>query len=356
MQGSSRKFLTPPRERAGCMQMATLRTWALALTGALGMASSISDAQQGPIVASPGVVVGAVTDANGRPLEADVTFGSSKNRETTGPDGRFRFADVKAGKYTMAARRVGYFPRTTSVEIGDSGAVVMLALVALPNKLPPVITEAERGGLSGHVGDTLFGPLPNAVIEVIGENRRATTDSSGEFYIPIGTGKYMVKVSRPNFATRMVSVTVPVTRGRRMEVALIPASRATSNRDEAAARGLQARLIRRNAAYSKLFTAEDIEKIGFKSLGQVASSGAVQYVDNSCPVMLPALAENEAIEGMPRGAVPLWSLDAADLEFVEIYTAKPPRQSQTSIGRGAPRSVRRPPPPKCPQIIAWLKK
>jgi hypothetical protein len=337
------------------MRISIPSSWSLALVGVLALAPCNVDAQQGPLIAIPGSVVGAVTDANGAPLDADVTFGSAKNRVTTGPSGRFRFDEIKAGKYTITARRVGYFPRTASVSIGDAGAVVLLTLVALPNRLPAVITSAERGGLSGYVGDTLLGPIADAQIEIIGENRRATTDTAGEFHISVSTGKYMVKVSRPNFATRMVSVTVPAFSGRRMEVSLVPASHGASNRDEAAARALQARLVRRNAAYSKLFTAEDMEKAGFKSLGQVASSGAVQYVDNSCPVMLPALADNPGVEGLPRGSVPLWSLDAADLEFVEIYSSKPARNTQKSILSG-PRVARPAQASKCPMIIAWLKK
>lgn len=328
---------------------------ASALVALCLMAPSPIAAQRGGLRASPGTVVGLVNDTSGTPVDADVALGSEKRRVTTGVDGRFRFDDVKAGSYVIVARRVGFSPRSATIVVTDTGVVVRLTLVPLPNRLPPVITTADRGGLSGVIGDTTFSALKGARIEVIGSGRATTTDSAGEFFVDVNTGKYMVKVSHAGFATRLVSVTVPVMQGKRMQLWLTPAARASTNRDEAAVRALQARLIRRGPAFSSLFTSEDIEKVGFRNLSQIASSAAVQYVDNSCPVMFPAFAESQPINGMSPTSLPMWAVDAKDLEFVEVYTTKPARNTQTSI-RAGPRVARPAAQPRCPTIIAWLRK
>ncbi|MEK7400915.1 MAG: carboxypeptidase regulatory-like domain-containing protein [Gemmatimonadota bacterium] len=339
--------------------MATLRICAVALAGALAAAPTLALTQQIALRATPGSLVGVVSDTTGTPIDADVWLGGNKRRMTTGPDGRFRFENVTPGKHTIAARRVGFYPRTATIAVPDSGVIVLMQLIPLPNQLPTVVTSAVRGGLSGMIGDASFHVLKDATIEVVAANRRATSDSAGEFFIDLKPGKHMVRVSRPGFAGRFVSVTVPRDSGRRMQVWLTPSTRDISTQDSYAAMSLESRIMRRNPVYSALLTREDMERLGQSSLQQLSATLAVQRVDDRCMVTMPAFTD--PFTDMARvgetapGMMPVWALDAADLEFLEVYVGKASRNTQRSIARGPVRASSMA-PASCPTIIAWLRK
>jgi hypothetical protein len=342
------------------MQMTTIRTWALAVTGALIAAPTMAVSQQIDLRIGPGVVVGVVTDTAGRPIDAELFLSGRQSRAVAGLDGRFRFVGVSPGRLEIAARRVGYYPRTMRTSVPDSGIFVTIKLVPLPNRLPPVITAAARGGLSGVVGDTSFQRLGNAQIEVVAGGRAVKTDSAGEFYVPLKPGKHMVRVSRLGYATRLVSVTVPRDSGRRMQVWLSPSDEGFANKEAFAIQSMERRVIRRNPVYSTLLSREDMEKLGPKPLHAVASNAAVQRVNEDCPVSLPAYTD--PFSDMPSSSdpgaassIPLWALDAEDVEFMEIYAnTKPARVAQRSMRAGP--VVQKSAPAGCPTIIVWLRK
>lgn len=67
-----------------------------------------------------GQINGVVADTGLAPLaDATVTILGTEVRVVTGANGRFRFADVPAGKYVLLARRIGYEATTTEITIGD---------------------------------------------------------------------------------------------------------------------------------------------------------------------------------------------------------------------------------------------
>jgi len=353
-------FLTPELRRAFCMQMSTARAFFFLAATCWLLAPRSALSQYIALRSAPGVVVGVVSDTTGAPLEgADVVL-AGKHRASTGPDGRFRFDSVVAGRLAIAARRLGFRPLTRVITVPDSGAIVLVSLVPLPNRLPPVVTSASRGGLSGVVADTAFKLLHGVEIYAVGSGKRASTDSAGEFYVDLKPGQYMVAVSRDGFATRTLSITVPRDSGRRVQIQLRGADRAMARRDANALKSLQARLIRRSAVWSKVFTAEDIEASGTKSIRQLAAFAAVARVDDSCPALLPAYADMERLEGSLAGSVPLWAIDPKDVEFMEVYaTSGTQRYTQKSLRSGA-RMPSRPRntsvTPACPQVIVWLKR
>src|SRR6185369_5214901 len=115
------------------------------------------------------------------------------------PDGSFRFEDVKPGTYSMRARKIGFHPQAQDIVVDDSGGVAVFALLAAVRALPPSITSAERGGLSGRVGDTSFQAIPNALVRVMGHQDWTKTDSGGTFFMPLKAGSYLVSVTRDGF-------------------------------------------------------------------------------------------------------------------------------------------------------------
>jgi len=303
---------------------------------------------------APRTIVGVVTDTMGFTMDAEVYIPSLKVKASSGADGQFRFNDVRPGRYTVQARRIGYFPQEKRVVVTDTGGVGLFALVPLRFSLPPVVTAAARGGLSGVVGDTSFHPIPGAQVEIVSTVRYATTDSAGEFFIDVPPGKYMVRVKHKKYGSQLASVTVPADSGRRMSVWL--SGQPTTKAEEFAIQELHQRIAfgglncaasngRTDCTYRpSLLTHEDIAKLGFKDLQPIASAGNYQYVPESCEV---------TIAGKKRTTT-VWMLSAAEIEFLEIYT---PRREAYTVGSGG--KVNGGDPlglAQCPTIIAWLRK
>jgi hypothetical protein len=271
-----------------------------------------------PAPAGPRTIVGVVTDTLGNPLDsADVLVASLKRRTLTGSDGTFRFDDVKPGGYELSARKLGFFPQVRRARVGDAGGTVAFELVRTSYALPPVVTTSTRIGLSGVVGDTAYNIVANAEVSVLATDRRTQTDSTGAFYLDVKPGRHVVRVARAGYAPRMVSVTIPEDSGRRIVVWLTPSDRRSSGRELLLMDSLAERINKMNPVWSKLYTREDIARTGITDIGQLATVGAGKRIDDHCVAV---------IDGGPRRA-PIWSFSPADLEMMEIYTAKPPRPS-----------------------------
>jgi len=211
------------------------------------------------------------------------------------------------------------------------------------------VSSARVGGLSGVIGDTAYRAIAGAKVWVLASDKRAESDSTGAFYMDLKPGRHMVRVERPGYGSKLVSVTVPKDSGRRVMVWLSPASRAEEARDNHMLQEFSMRLTRRRPAWSAVYTREDIARSGKTLLGEIATAGAGMPVDPAC------LA---SVNGDTTRRIPIWVVDAADLETVEVYVPRPPRQAVRSIGSGNSR----PPSPAmssrnfCPQVIAWLRK
>jgi len=295
--------------------------------------------------AGPGTIVGRVLTTSGMALDsADVRIVELKGHVAADAGGLFRFDSIKPGNYTVAARRLGYFPGAREVVLGDVGVVVTIALSPISRSLPTVVTSAARGGLSGIIGDTAFNIISGAQIDIVASGRRAVSDSAGGFYIPLPSGKHMVSIKREGYASKLISVTVPVDSGRRMLVWLSSGSNVSLGREAAIMDSLRQRLMWRSAVYSSLVTREDINRSGVKELTDIARRGATYSIRDDCPAV---------VDGGP-GTMPLWSLHAADIEMVEVYHYRQPQNTVTSIRGGA--SARRRLPPECETVYVWLRK
>lgn len=340
-----------------------MKTRRIALIGALcvGLTSLVSrdaPSQQPapPKPAGPKTLVGVVRDTVGNPIDSvELLIASVKRHSTTGPDGAFRFDDLKSGKYQVLARKLGFYPQVQAATVDDKGAVVSFALVQGVRALPPVVTSVSRGGLSGVIGDTAYDIVEGAQIAVLASDRKALSDSMGRFFLDLGPGRYMVNVTRPGYRSRLVSVTIPNDSGRRMTVWLTPANRGTSARDAFAYDALAQRLENRNVVYDAIITREDINRLGIQDgsqLARLSSNSQFGPPDDQCPAI---------VDGGPV-TLPLWAIDAADIEAMETYAPHPKTGAVTSIGRNRPISTQgagsalAQSPCKGVRVFVWLRK
>jgi hypothetical protein len=316
----------------------------LALTLASTAQAQLRDSVTIPLP-GPRILHGFVADNVERPLDsAEVLIESIKRSTFTRADGSFRFEDVKPGRYQVRVRKFGYYPNARTVTVGDQGGATAFWLQPRgPLTLPTVIASANRGGLSGIIGDTSFNVIAGASIEGVAVNTRTSSDSTGRFYLDLKPGKHIVRVSLPGYGSKMISVTIPRDSGREVSVWLAPGRGYV--RENVAFLELEMRLNRRNPVWSTIFTREDIISSGKQTLHELAVAGAGRAVDqNACQAV---------IDGGPL-TLPVWALDASEIDMVEVYTPRPPRQVPTSIMRPPPR--RAPAFSGCPQVYAWLRK
>lgn len=306
---------------------------------AIGLASVTSaGAQQARTIApvAPNTVVGVVVDTLGRPMDSvQISIRTPRREVYSRPDGTFRIDSVPAGPVDLTARKIGFRPQGRRVTVGKNGAAVQFDLTRLVRNLPVVVTEARRTGLSGVVGDTAYHAIPGAVVHVLGSGAGVgITDSAGAFYIDAKPGHYMAQVRAAGYQTQLLSVTLPKDEGRRVSVLMMPGRATRAAREAVYLDNLRDRLVRRSPAYSRIFTREDIAKMGSINVQQLATMGAIRRVDESCDVVLDG--------GMDWA--PLWALDVDDIEMLEVYErgggrSRAPRPG-TSISRGSTAPIR----------------
>jgi hypothetical protein len=315
------------------MRHITLSLFALTIA----LSSRVSAQCPAPGPAGPGTLVGTISDTARNPIDSMEVFILSAKRQTMTVNGVFRFDKLKPDRYEVTIRRFGYPTVRRFVAVGDSGGSVAFCLAPMPTSLAPVVTAAPRGGLSGVIADTAFGIVPGAQIRVLGIDGSAQSDSLGKFFIPVKPGRYMVRVTRPGFASKMVSVTIPSDSGRKMLIWLLPSNRGIAAREEVAAQELAWRLDTISPSHARIFTREDLNNSPMDDLRQIAQMGAVRPVDDQCIA---------SIDGGMYG-MPVWALKSADLEMVEVYTDRGPATASRD---------RRGNPAKCPRIFAWMRK
>jgi hypothetical protein len=323
--------------------------------GAVARAQDTTSRLPAPPLLGPGILSGVVADTGGVAIDSvDVYIASQQLRTLTRADGSFRFDKLKPGRYDVSARRIGYLPQLRRVTVGEGGGSVRFALVPAPRTLPPIVTAAARGGLSGVIGDTAYNIVAGAQISIMASDHRGVSDSTGSFFIPLNSGKYMVRVSRPGYESRMLSVTIPSDSGRRLLVWMMPTTRSDAPLETFRLDGLRDRLERRQAT-STILTREDITRLGKYDLRELVEFGGHTPIADSCMAV---------IDGGPR-TMPIWELLAADIETVEIYppgtldvTGPAMPRPMTALGRAArgavaPSSLNR----GCStRVYAWLRK
>lgn len=290
-----------------------------------------------PDLPGPRKLVGVVRDTSGVPIDSvEVSIASLQRRAFTKIDGSFLFADIKPGKYQVRARKIGYAAQTREFVVADSGGTGAFALLPLPYVLRPVVTTADRGGLSGVVGDTAFNALVGADVRLLGKAASTKTDSLGRFYIPVQAGSYLVRVTQPGFVDRLVSVIVPKDSGQRIRVTLAPPTRPLTIREFHNFDDLNSRLNWRSRAHTRVYTRAELLQmkidwiydavmIGYHEI----HSGPPGSLDKDCVAIVnggPAYTE-------------IGKLTVDDVETVEIYGGSTTGSMPVSNGRRPPKAV-----------------
>ncbi len=153
-------------------------------------------------------VSGTVTDsADGTVLPGAVVQLRSGNRtiatDTTGSDGKFSFADIQTGDYTVRTSLQGYI--TKSINITATGTE--------PVEVNIPLVEAAKVTIEGKVTDTATGSaLGNAVVQLRSGNSLIAADTTGEdgsfFFANVEEGNLTLRVSLSGYRTKTVNISV----------------------------------------------------------------------------------------------------------------------------------------------------
>ncbi|MEO5798686.1 MAG: TonB-dependent receptor [Gemmatimonadales bacterium] len=106
-------------------------------------------------------LIGRVTDGRGRPLaHALVRIPQLRRLAETDASGRFRFADLPRGRWTLSVTDIGYAPGSTSVDFGSSTSGFEIRLTEAPVELPALVSTGTPDPTT-----PLTTPLSSATME-----------------------------------------------------------------------------------------------------------------------------------------------------------------------------------------------
>lgn len=296
-------------------RLRTSATWCLSAL-LVGVVLSIAIAgglfaQQPPLKApGPNLLTGVITDTLGVPIaDVAVVITKLKRQTRTRADGSFRFDSVPPGTYELTARSIGLIAGAYRVVVGPEGASVVIPMIRLGYALQARVTVADRGGLSGIIGDTAYRALREVDVRIMGGVHRTVTDSTGAFFLPLKPGNYMLQLELDGFTRQMVSVTVPKDEGRLIAAWMIPESGKSNHLESWEVFNLNQRIMRGSPASSKYFSREALESQNIPDLQALAIRWAMGRINGDCLVSLNG----------SQVKVPLGTLTTDELEFVELY-------------------------------------
>jgi hypothetical protein len=283
-----------------------------------------------PDLPGPRKIAGVVRDTTGFTVEnVEISIGELRQRVYSKANGAFQFQDVKPGTYTARARKLGFAPQTREIKVDTAGGAVAFSLVPIPQTLLPVVSVASRGGLSGVVGDTGFKPIAGAVVQVVGHQDKTKTDSTGQFWMPVKPGQYMVSIEQAGYEFKVVSVTIPADSGRRITAYLPPLSRPRTVRQAKNLLDLHERLEGRSSMNSKVYFRDELlyRKVEWAweavQMAFIAAGGIGRgTLDHDC----------YAVKNGGPDIVSLADLTIDEIETIEVYAAN--RMPVSSGGRG----------------------
>jgi hypothetical protein len=228
------------------------------------------------LVAAQGMAV-LVVDEQSRPIEG-AQGQVSELIATTGADGMMYFRGLPPGLWQLTTRYIGFRPDVRDVTVsGREPTRVLVKLVPVPLRLPPVVVEATRPGLYGIVSTTRLEPLANAEVRLLGRGARTIqTDSAGGFIHPEAEGEYLLRVTAEGYRERRFSLSVPEGGGREVLVhldAAEPGYHASGNRELYFLRDLSFRLAW--ARPNSVMTRGKLAEYGTRSVCEVPEVGSV---------------------------------------------------------------------------------
>jgi hypothetical protein len=269
---------------------------------------------------SPATVSGIVVDSATRQgvAGAIITAGNSQRILSARSDeaGRFTLRGLNAERATIAVRRIGYRQMERSIEVS---ADTSFTLVIVPNgvRLAPVRVGAKGEGVWGVVvRSTDFSPISGAQVFVAGSGKPVTTDSAGEYFVPLKRpGTFMVRVTRQGFAEDVLPVKV-----KRDEIVESSHVLEESNRT-ATPPGLwddfDQRLRWAPPNSSTLVTGADLRAVGGSVTDGLRGSAAFVRLALNLPERPTDICV--FVNGTPRPGVDLNDLRPDDIRAIEIY-------------------------------------
>ena len=287
------------------------------------------------------VLSGIVRDQTGAPVrEALVVVDpdSLSLRARSGVDGRYRITGVPQGRFEVRVVRIGFRPRSLTVDVTSNATELNIDLESVPIPLDTIAVRVTRPGLYGLVvtrGINLLPheprPLPNATIEVLNEPHRTKSGADGRFSIPqLGIGSHSILVTLDRFTPRMVPVTVPPDGGVDITFTIDSIFADYQRWDADRIRGITRRL---NEARSPatFVSAHELDadapdlKEALRYAHSVLSRGIIVQNVDVCIY----------IDAVPRGDLRLEDVQPIDIQGIEVYPeASLPSAQSMSTGNG----------------------
>jgi Carboxypeptidase regulatory-like domain len=264
-----------------------------------------------------GLLVGRVTDPAGASIP-DAVLRATQGARTiiveADEDGDFRIAGLAGGTWTVAVRRLGYRPIAVEVAMPAEGMRRDFTLEATTASLDPQLIAVRWTGVRGVVGDARrISPLAGARVRLLGSDAAASSDSLGNFALPLPGGRDIVlRVERAGYAARLVSVTIPLDGYLDLDVALD--TTLVEPKDLWVYRDLDQRL-KFATPRAVQVSREEIEATDAVSLG-TALSLTPSVTERGLTIGRGACV---FVNGVPRPGFPVDAILAGGVEFVEAY-------------------------------------
>jgi len=240
------------------------------------------------------LLTGVVVDTAGAtiPLAQVIAVGNKKKirgpfQVETTPRGRFTFADLEEGTYTITVRRIGYVPIQYSVTL-ETGApkTVRFEMFPMPQRLVDVVTEVPRLPddretgraplFRGTVVDSAGRPIANAEIiaggsggRTRGPRQRETGDDGRFAFEDAGAGSYFITVRRIGYVPIRVALTFEKNTPRNVRFEMQPMPQGLPDIVVNATRFEMTRVTRRVGGHmGTLLTRDDIARLAPNELGE----------------------------------------------------------------------------------------
>ncbi|MGH7654084.1 MAG: carboxypeptidase regulatory-like domain-containing protein [Gemmatimonadaceae bacterium] len=260
-------------------------------------------------------VVGHVVDQSGHAIsDALIELRPGSRRTVSDNDGRFEFANVTAGKYTVAVHRIGYQPANAMVDVTDAGAKPTITLVAIPRVLDSIrITErANNMRYAAIVVDDAGAPIPDVAVVLEGVVNNIRTDSAGHFVVPRNVhGALMLRMRKIGFVPYFGSFEMV-------------ASRQDTLRMSRLAQGLSAVQITEESGFGRdTFVYKDLdERMRWRNHLSLLVTGddlARHGRENLCRVVGCRNADCIILDGTRRTLMPVTAYYADEVSSIEVY-------------------------------------
>ncbi len=147
----------------------------------------------GPIFlvkALSGIIKGQVTDSFGPLIGASVAIPAlDLPVALTDENGKFSFADIKPGDYTLEVNKECYFGKTVSISLTDGTLT-----------LEPIVLKPFQSAVTGRVIDAFGAPISEAQIKAEGDTLfTALSDANGDYELCLNSGIFRLTAARPGY-------------------------------------------------------------------------------------------------------------------------------------------------------------